>query len=107
MVVARMTFWRYKNGQRENALETLEKIMAIEMSGFRGDIILLSTENPNSEVIITFWDSKETMETSSEQLFHPEGSLKGPLEELGKFLTGPPEVKNFTVHTARAPEVRP
>ncbi|HDR74346.1 MAG TPA: hypothetical protein ENN85_10670 [Methanoculleus sp.] len=107
MVVARMTVWKYRSGQREEALETLDKIMAIGMRGFRGDVILLSEEDPDSEVILTFWDDEDAMEASAEQLYHPTGALKEPLEELEKYLTGPPEVKEFRVYSARAREVTP
>ncbi|WP_301662809.1 antibiotic biosynthesis monooxygenase family protein [Methanoculleus frigidifontis] len=107
MVVARMTRWKYKSGQREKALETLDEIMAIGMSGFRGDIILLAEEDPDTEVIVTFWDDDAAMKASAAQLFHPEGDLKGPLEQLQKYLTGPPEVTDFTVYAARARDVRP
>ncbi len=107
MVVARMTHWTYKSGQREKALETLDEIMAIGMSGFRGNVILLSEEDPDAEVIITFWEDEAAMRASAEQLFHPEGALKGPLERLEKYLSGPPEVKDFAVYSARVREVKP
>jgi len=107
MVVARMTVWKYKSGQRERALATLDKIMATGTRGFRGDVILLSREDPDSEVILTFWDDEEAMKASAEQIFHPGGTLKGPLEELEKYLTSPPEVKDFKVYAARAKEVKP
>jgi heme-degrading monooxygenase HmoA len=107
MVVARMTVWKYKSGQREKALETLEQIMAIEMSGFRGDLILLPRDDPDSEVIVTLWKDEEEMKASAEQLFQAQGALAGPLKEMEKFLTGPPEIKEFRVHSSRLQEVRP
>lgn len=107
MVVARMTRWKYKSGQREKALEALDEIMAIGMNGFRGDIILLAEEDPDTEVIVTFWDDDAAMKASAEQLFHPAGDLKGPLERLQTYLTAPSEVTDFTVYAARALDVRP
>jgi heme-degrading monooxygenase HmoA len=107
MVAARMTVWKYKSGQREKALDTLDEIMSIGMSGFRGDVILLSTEDPDSEVIITFWDDEEVMKASADQLFKAEGALAEPLAKLEKFLAGPPEITNYKVYSARAQEVTP
>jgi heme-degrading monooxygenase HmoA len=107
MVVARMTVWRYKSGQREKALETLQEVMSTEMSGFRGDVVLLSSEDPDSEVIITFWEDEEAMKASAGEIFREQGGFKGVFREMEQFLSGPPEVKNFRVHSAEVERVTP
>jgi len=56
MVLARMTFWTFKNGKREKGFSELDKILntlAQDAEGFRGYMSLLSYEDPNAVTLLT------------------------------------------------------
>jgi heme-degrading monooxygenase HmoA len=94
MVVARMSLWKFKKGQREAAFSFLNRAFgedARKTRGFRGSIDLTSSEDPNSGVIITLWEDDKAQEASAGGLF-----MKAA-KELETYIEAPPEVRNYRV----------
>ena len=62
VVLARMTFWSFKHGKREEGFAELDKILntlAQEVQGFRGYMSLLSFDNQNEVTILTLWQDED------------------------------------------------
>ncbi len=102
MVVARMSFWEFKPDKMEQGFNMLYDTlaeMARKTKGFRGNLTLLSKDNPNVGVVITLWETEDALDASHDEVF--EKSIK----TMEQFVTGPPEVKNYRVFSAelRAP----
>ena len=67
MVLARMSFWNFKKGKREEGFAELDKILntlAQDAVGFRGYMSLLSYEDPNALTVLTLWQDEEVMKMS-------------------------------------------
>jgi heme-degrading monooxygenase HmoA len=103
MVVARMSVWKFKSGQRENAVDTIESIKerVHRTEGFRGDLFLLSKEDPDSETVVAFWEDERTERASAGGIFQV------AIRELEKYLASPPEVSHFTVYSVTTQEIMP
>lgn len=72
MVLARMSFWYFKAGKREEGFAELDKILntlAQDVEGFRGYMSLLSHENPNAVTILTLWQDEDALKKSEQDVF--------------------------------------
>jgi len=97
MVVARMSFWKFKPGQREpgfNLLDDTLAEMARRTKGFRGNITLLSRDDPNIGVVISLWETEDALKASYEAVFQK------AIKMIEQFVTGPPDAKNYRVFSA-------
>jgi len=97
MVVARMSIWKFKGGQREAAFNTLERTAAEESRrtrGYRGSLQLLSVEDPDAGIIITLWEDEDALNASAHGLF------KGAVQELKQYVAAPPRVEKYKLDGA-------
>ena len=103
MVVARMSTWKFKPGQRDTALEVISKKgdEAGEIKGFRGHLYLMSSDDPDAAVLTTLWEDEESLQASFEGIFR---EVSGDVEQ---YTASPPEVKKMHVHSADIAEIVP
>lgn len=91
-----MTTWKFKPGKRAEAIkiveDTLEEIR--KSKGFRGLIILLSSEDPNVASFMAIWDSEEALNASQKGVYSKVAGKAMPLSEK------PPELKNMEIPRA-------
>jgi heme-degrading monooxygenase HmoA len=96
MVLARMSFWYFKAGKREEGFVELDKILntlAQDSKGFRGYMSLLSHENPNLVTILTLWQDEEALKKSELDVFaRATQKVQGQLEK-------PPRIDNYRVYS--------
>ena len=67
LVLARVSFWNFKTGKREEAFSELDRILntlAQDVEGFRGYMSLLSFEDPNAVTILTLWQDEDALKES-------------------------------------------
>jgi len=102
-----MTTWKYKSGRRERALDTLEEVMQVKMSGFLGSLVLMSMEDPDSQVILTLWEDEAALRSSEASIFRKEGGFVGDFRRMEEFLDVPPRVENYRVRSANALKIPP
>ena len=72
VVLARMSFWYFKKGKREEGFAELDKILntlAQDAEGFRGYMSLLSYEDPNAVTILTLWQDEDALKKSEQDVF--------------------------------------
>ncbi len=102
MVVARMSTWKFKPGQRDAAIEVISKEGdAAEKKGSRGHLFLMPAEDPDAGVFITLWEDEESLQASREGVF------KGISRDIEQYTASPPEVKKLHVHSAEIAEIAP
>ena len=97
MVSARTSGWKFKQGQGEETLKTLESKISGEARGtrgYRGSLVLQSVEDPNAGTIITKWEDEKTLRESAAGVF------KDAAREIKKFTAAPPDVKNHKIFGA-------
>ena len=97
MVLARMSFWKFKPGQMERGFTVLDDSLADiarGTKGFRGNLTLLSKDDPDVGVVITIWENEEALEASLGAVFQES------IKKIAQFVVSPPEVKNYRVFTA-------
>lgn len=101
MVVARMSTWKFRPGQRDAALEVISKKGddAGRMEGFRGYLFLMSPEDQDAAILITLWEDEESLLASRESVFEE------AMRDVGQYTAAPPEVKALHVHSADIPPV--
>ncbi len=96
MVLARMSFWNFKAGKRDEGFAELDKILntlAQDSEGFRGYMSLLSQENPNLVTILTLWQDEEALKKSELDVFaRATQKVKDQLEK-------PPRIENYRVYS--------
>jgi quinol monooxygenase YgiN len=94
LVLARMSFWTFKNGKREEGFSELDKILntlAQDSEGFRGYMSLLSHDNPNTLTILTLWQDEDALNKSEQGVFTlATQKVKDSLENL-------PRIENYRV----------
>ncbi len=94
MVLARVSFWHFKSGKREEGFVELDRILktlAQVAGGHRGYISLLSYEDPNALTVLTLWQDIETMMNSEKGEFTQAiNKVRGLLEET-------PKIENYRV----------
>jgi quinol monooxygenase YgiN len=94
MVLARMSFWYFKEGKREEGFSELDRILntlAQEAEGFRGYMSLLSHEDPNAVTILTLWQDEEALKKSQNEVFARAS------EKVRDQLEKPPRIENYRV----------
>jgi heme-degrading monooxygenase HmoA len=94
MVLARMSFWYFKKGKREEGFAELDKILntlAQESEGFRGYMSLLSHEDLNAVTILTLWQDEDALKKSEQGVFAR--ATKKVEESLEKT----PRIENYRV----------
>jgi heme-degrading monooxygenase HmoA len=94
VVLARMTFWTFKKGKREEGFSELDKILntlAQDTEGFRGYMSLLSYEDPNAVTILTLWQDEDTLKKSEQEVF------ARAIQKVQEQLEKPPKLENYRV----------
>ena len=94
MVLARMTFWTFKKGKREEGFSELDKILntlAQNAEGFRGYMSLLSYEDPNAVTILTLWQDEDALKKSEQVVF------ARATQKVQDQLEKPPKLDNYRV----------
>jgi len=97
MVSARMSVWKFKRGMREKGFNMLEQSVADvarKTRGYRGSLTLLSTDDPDSGIIICLWESEDALKASAKGVF------QDAVKKLEQFVAAPPDVKNYKVDSA-------
>ena len=96
MVLARMSFWYFKAGKREEGFTELDKILnslAQNVEGFRGYMSLLSYNDPNGVTILTLWQDEDALKKSELDVFaRASQKVQDQLEK-------PPRVENYRVYS--------
>lgn len=96
MVLARMSFWYFKTGKREEGFAELDRILntlAQIADGFRGYMSLLSFEDPNAVTILTLWQDEETLRKSEREIYT--AAIKKVHDSLAK----EPRIENYRVYS--------
>jgi heme-degrading monooxygenase HmoA len=94
VVLARMTFWTFKKGKREEGFSELDKILntlAQDAEGFRGYMSLLSYEDPNAVTILTLWQDEDALKKSEQVVF------ARATQKVQDQLEKPPKLDNYRV----------
>ncbi len=94
MVLARMSFWYFKAGKREEGFAELDKILntlAQDSEGFRGYMSMLSFEDPKAVTILTLWQDEDALRKSEGDVFVR--ATKKVEDQLEK----PPRIENYRV----------
>jgi quinol monooxygenase YgiN len=97
ILFARMSDWKFKVGQREQAIAELDKDIsnqARQSEGYHGSMILLSTSDSDSAIIITLWADENAMQASSKEVF------SDAIKAIEQFVVNPPNVRNFKLTEA-------
>lgn len=68
--------------------------VARKTRGYKGSITLLSADDPDSGIIITLWESEETLKASGKGVF------QDAVKKLEQFVASPPDVKNYKLDSA-------
>jgi len=98
MVLARMSFWYFKKGKREEGFSELDKILntlAQEAEGFRGYMSLLSYEDPNAVTILTLWQDEDALKKSEQDVF------VRATKKVEDSLEKPPRIENYRVFSTQ------
>jgi heme-degrading monooxygenase HmoA len=96
MVLARMSFWHFKEGKREEAFLELDRILntlAQSAEGFRGYMSLLSHEDSNSATILTLWQDQDALKNSEQKVFAQ------AVKKVQDSLENPPRTENYRVYS--------
>ena len=94
MVLARVSFWHFKPGKREEGFAELDRILktlAQVAEGHRGYVSLLSYEDPNALTVLTLWQDIETMTLSEKGVFTQ------AISKVRDLLEGSPKIENYRV----------
>jgi heme-degrading monooxygenase HmoA len=96
VVLARMTFWSFKKGKREEGFGELDKILntlAQEVKGFRGYMSLLSYDDPSAVTILTLWQDEDALKKSEQEVF------ARATKKVQDVLEKPPKLENYRVYS--------
>jgi heme-degrading monooxygenase HmoA len=86
---------RFKAGKREEAKKMLVEFFAQnegKVRGFKGYLLLDNASDPQEEIAITFWQSKEDMDA-----FYKSETFSSFMEKGKPLFDSPPERKDMTV----------
>ena len=98
MVLARMSFWSFKKGKREEGFSELDRILntlSQVAEGFRGYMSLLSYEDPNALTVLTLWQDEESMKMSEKGVFAQ------AIKKVQDQLESPPRIENYRVYSTQ------
>ena len=96
MVLARMSFWYFKEGKREEGFAELDRILntlAQVAEGFRGYMSLLSYDDPNALTVLTLWQDEETLRKSEREVF------AAAIRKVHDSLEREPRTENYRVYS--------
>ena len=96
MVLARMSFWYFKRGKREEGFAELDKILntlAQVAEGFRGYMSLLSFEDSNAVTILTLWQDEEALRKSEREIY------AAAIKKVHDSLDNEPRIENYRVYS--------
>jgi quinol monooxygenase YgiN len=97
ILFARMSDWKFKAGQRDQAIAELDKDIssqARQSEGYRGSMVFLSKEDSDSAIIITLWADENAMQASSKAVF------TDAIKTIEQYTVNPPNVRNFKLSEA-------
>ena len=98
MVLARMSFWDFKKGKREEGFSELDRILnslAQDAEGFRGYMSLLSYEDPNALTVLTLWQDEDAMKKSEKGVFAQ------AIKKVQDSLESSPRIENYRVFSTQ------
>jgi heme-degrading monooxygenase HmoA len=98
VVLARMSFWYFKKGKREEGFSELDRILntlAQNAKGFRGYMSLLSYEDPNALSVLTLWQDEETMNASEK------GEFVQAIKKVQDLIEKQPRIENYRVFSTQ------
>jgi heme-degrading monooxygenase HmoA len=98
VVLARISFWQFKEGKRPVAFAELDSILnslAKEEEGFRGYMSLLSYEDANSATILTLWDDEVALKKSEIGIFTQ------ATNKVLDYLKEKPKIENCRVYSTQ------
>jgi heme-degrading monooxygenase HmoA len=98
LVLARMSFWYFKKGTREESFAELDRILnslAQEEEGFRGYMSLLSHDDPNAVTILTLWQDEDALKRSEQDVF------ARATQKVQDSLEKPPRIDNYRVFSTQ------
>jgi heme-degrading monooxygenase HmoA len=63
MAVARIVWWKFKPGTRDEAVKRIDgKMDEIKSNeGYQGFLMLLSMNNPDRATVVSIWENEQTM----------------------------------------------
>ncbi len=96
VVLARMSFWYFKRGKREEGFSELDRslnTLAQDAEGFRGYMSLLSFEDPNAVTILTLWQDEDALKKSEREIYA--ATIKKVRDSLEK----EPRIENYRVYS--------
>ena len=94
MVLARMSTWSFKEGKREEGFSDLDLnigVAARGIRGFRGYMMLLSRDNPNTAIVIGLWADEESLKASEEKV------MEGAKQRMTELVADPPKTEYYRV----------
>jgi heme-degrading monooxygenase HmoA len=95
IIYAKHNHPRFKAGKREEAKKMLLDFFAEnegKVGGFKGYVLLDSASDPQDEVVITFWASREDMDA-----FYKSETFSSMVEKGKPYFESPPERKDMVV----------
>jgi len=91
MALARVVSTKFKPGKRDEAIGIIDTAPKDKVEGFQGILALLPVDDPNSAILISFWDSEETLMASQKGIYQEVMKATENLRE------GPLDMKNHNV----------
>lgn len=98
MVLARMSFWYFKAGKREEGFAELDKLLNTleqDVEGFRGYMSLLSHDDPNGVTILTLWQDEDALKKSEQDV------LARATQKVQVSLEKAPRIENYSVFSTQ------
>ena len=94
MVLARMSTWSFKEGKREEGFSDLDAnigVAARGIRGFRGYMMLLSRDDPNTAIVIGLWADEESLKASEEKV------MEAAKQRMAELVSGLPKTEYYRV----------
>ena len=94
MVLARMSTWSFKEGKREEGFSDLDAnigVAARGIRGFRGYMMLLSRDDPNTAIVIGLWADEESLKASEERV------MEAAKQRMAELVSGLPKTEYYRV----------
>jgi heme-degrading monooxygenase HmoA len=96
LVLARISYWTFKPGKREEAFAELDRILnnlTKTCVGFRGYISLLSYDHPDELSILTVWEDEDALSKSERD------ALAVAIQKVNAQLKNPPCIEKYRVYS--------
>ncbi|HZD42516.1 MAG TPA: antibiotic biosynthesis monooxygenase family protein, partial [Methanomicrobiales archaeon] len=101
MILARMSTWKIQNGQQQAFFDIKQRSadpLARAAKGYRGFINFTDPDDPDTIVVMSFWEDERALDDSFKTIFPPVQS------DLKKILATDPEVKTLRVEYEEFPD---